>query len=111
MKDFLKQSMGQFDRYDSDWTSWRYAENLNQDVANGFWLESETSFIYKVSVLAAIDANKCDWADIAIGIQRSPNSRNEFIGLLRFKHGENDDIGRVLIRALNLINNLHPAFE
>lgn len=111
MKHILKEAiLGRFD-FDEYWTSWRYSENVNPDALTEDWLKSRTSYIYKVGVLAAIDANKCDWACIAIGTQREENSPVQVIGVLRFNEGENDDMGRVIKRATQLLSGIHPAFE
>lgn len=88
-----------------------YREDLNPDALTDAWLKNETSYIYKVGVLSLIDANKCDWIHLVIGIQRGKDSRVEIIGKLSFTDGENDDPGRVLKRAMRLLYDTHPVFE
>ena len=74
------------------------------------WLENGTSYIWRVGVLAQWDSNKCDYARIFIGHERRPN-QHEFIGVLHWRDGENDDIGRSLKRYLELAADIHPAFD
>lgn len=98
--------------YDENWTSWNYLEDTNKDVIDGTWLENRTSFIYKVGVSIAIDANKSDWVYLAIGVQRqNENSSNQLIGTLSFPNGENGDIGRVVQRAVKLMRYATPLFD
>ena len=113
MEQFLKDhlnSISQFD-FNEDWTSYEYSEDLNIDALSDDWLEKRTSYIYKVAVLCAIDANKCDWVHIAIGVQRDKDSEMEVKGVFYFDQGENDDMARVIDRAFKLIQYSHPAFE
>lgn len=111
MKKFLKNHLESISDFPKDWTTWDYAEDVNPDALSEDWLENQTSYIYKVGVLTAIDANKCDWVKVAIGFQRGENSNIEIKGVLNFRDGENDDIGRVLERAVNLLKGMHPVFE
>ncbi len=98
--------------YDEDWTHWQYLEDTNQDVLNNTWLENRTSFIYKVAVCIAIDANKSDWVYAAIGVQRyNEDSPTQIIGTLSFPNGENGDIGRVMQRAMKLMRYATPLFD
>ena len=114
MKDFLKQKLSEI--YPStieykDLMTLQYSEDVNEDVTTGDWLENRTSFIYKVGVLAAIDNNKCDYVYIAIGTQRTESSEPVLKGSFYFNQGENDDMGRVIKRALNCLEFIHSAFE
>lgn len=93
------------------WANWQYSENCNPDVLDRTWVEKRTPFIYKVGVMAAIDSNKCDWAYIAIGAQRHEGSEIDIVGHLKFKNGENDDMGRTMKRAFALLSEMHPAFD
>ena len=111
MEQFLKRHLKSISKIDDYFTSWKYSENVNPDALSNDWLENRTSYIYKVGVLCAIDANKCDWVHIAIGTQRRQNSEMEVKGVFYFNEGENDDMGRVIDRAFQLIQNTHPAFE
>lgn len=111
MKQFLKDHLKTITEFDEHWTNWQYSENVNPDALSEDWLENQTSCIYKVSVLCAIDANKCDWVHVAIGTQRSENSEMEIKGVFYFNEGENDDMGRVIDRAFKLMQYTHPAFE
>lgn len=98
-------------RLDEDWTRVLYRENTNEDAINGdAWLENQTSYIYRVGVLAFIDANKCDWVTVLIGHERNPD-QFEFIGKLHWRDGENDDIGRSLGRYLEVMKWMHPVFD
>ena len=74
------------------------------------WLESGTSYIWRVGVLAQWDSNKCDHARLFIGHERAP-LRHEFIGMLHWRDGENDDMGRSLKRYLELAADIHPTFD
>lgn len=88
-----------------------FDEDINEDALTNAWLKSETSYIYNVSVLAVIDRNKCDFVDLFIASQKNENYSPTFIGHLKFPQGENDDIARVLKRAINLTKYMHPVFE
>ena len=93
-----------------------YAEHTQPEAhpARGIaWLEAGVSSVWRVGVLAQWDARRCDHARLLIGHERSPG-RFEFIGLLFWRHGENDDIGRVLPRYVECWRDLghsvfHPA--
>lgn len=74
-----------------------YTEDINPDVLDGSWIHKQTSYIWKVGVLSIVDPNKADWAYLVIGHERLPGMR-EFIGIMRWKAGENDDIARCLRR-------------
>jgi hypothetical protein len=109
LKEYIeKQSGGEFD---DEWTYFEYQEDINGDALTDEWLENETSYIHKVSVLCAIDRNKCDWVHVAIGTRRSEDSTPEAKGYFYFNEGENDDIRRVINRAINLLEIIHPVFE
>lgn len=78
-----------------------YAESISPDAIDGDkWLESRTSYIWKVGVLSVVDGNKSDWAHLFIGHWRSPEHDCELIGHLFWFDGENDDIARSLARYL-----------
>jgi len=87
MEQFLKDHLKTNSEFAEDWTNWQYSEDVNTDALSDDWLENRTSYIYRVGVLCAIDANKCDWVHIAIGTQR------------------------VIDRAFKLIQYTHPAFD
>lgn len=87
-----------------------YIEDVNDDALTDAWLESKTSYIWKVGVLAVIDPNKCDWVYLYIGHQRKPTALFEFIGVLHWSDGENDDIGRCLHRYISIAGLIHPVF-
>ncbi len=88
-----------------------YREDKNNDALTNEWLEQGTSWVYKVGVITVIDANKCDWVYFAVGIQKYKDSNVDVIGHFGFANGENDDIGRVLERAMELLKSIHPVFE
>ena len=111
MEEVLKQHLKSINNFDYEWTNWEYSESVNDDANSEDWLKNGTSYIYKVGVLCAIDSNKCDWVHVAIGTQRTEKSQPIVIGTLNFEEGENDDMGRVINRAVKLINYTHPAFE
>ena len=109
LETFLRGKMDE--DLDEDWTNVLYRENTNEDAINGeVWLANRTSYIYRVGVLAFIDANKCDWVTVLIGHEREPG-RFEFIGKLHWQDGENDDIGRSLERYLDVMKWMHPVFD
>lgn len=87
-----------------------YYEHVNDDALSDAWLERGTSYIWKVGVLAQIDSNKCDHVHLLIGHEREPG-HYQFVGMLFWVGGENDDIGRCLQRYLNCASMLHPVFE
>lgn len=89
----------------------QYAENVNPDALTDKWIESNTSYIWKVGVLVVADPNKCDWVYLYIGHQRQPSAGFEFIGKLYWRDGENDDIGASLRRYVSLANSIHPVFD
>ncbi len=111
MKERLKSHLELLHTFNPDWTTWRYDENINVDALSDEWLKNGTSYIYKVGVLCAIDSNKCDWVWVAIGTQRSHSADIEVKGMFHFCEGENDDMGRTILRALELCENIHPAFN
>lgn len=108
---FLREKADELAPLDSDYPDCRsYQENVNDDALTDAWLENRTPFIWKVGVLAQWDSNKCDWMRVFIGHEREPGNR-EFIGMLHYQDGENDDIGRSLSRAVELAGWIHPAME
>lgn len=104
MKDFLlgkaKKDSRVIERYQQDIEP-RYREYLKHDV----------SWIYKVSVLALIDANKCDFVTVHFGLQRHENAQLVYLGYLDFPDGENMDIGRVLVRLMDCLVAADPIFS
>ena len=96
MKNELKTLFGL-----EDYTSWKYEESENDPK----------SFIYKVGVCCAIDANKADWCIIALGTQRASGSIPKIHGTIRFKRGENDDPGNVLRRMTELLERADLLFD
>lgn len=106
LKEELLKKIGQPEYY-----SFNYSENNNSDVLTDKWLDNGTSFIFKVAVMTAIDRNKCDFAHVVIGTQRGEDSEPELKGYLYFGEGENDDMGRVIERAFELLRYIHPAFQ
>lgn len=89
-----------------------YREDTNSDAINGdSWLNNETSYIWKVGVLAQCDSNKMDYVRLFIGHERAPGEY-DFIGVLYWRGGENDDIGRSIERYMKCIALLpQPVFE
>jgi hypothetical protein len=88
-----------------------YIEDVNEDALTDEWLNKGTSYIYKVGVFAAIDSNKCDYLHIVIGTQRDDVSTPEIKGYFYFSEGENDDVARVMSRAMRCLERMHPVFE
>lgn len=116
MKDFLRQQL--FDKYpgmiqeDEDGCYfWKYSEDINPHALTDDWLEERTSYILKVAVLVAMDSNKLDFCHIAIGVQRDNKNQPELKGTFYFDEGENDDMGRVIHRAVSLLENMHNVFQ
>lgn len=112
LEEFLRAEAG--DLLENEWIApiVRYEESVNPDAANGgAWLESNTSYIWKVGVLSIADGNKRDWAYLLIGHQREPNARFEFIGKLYWSDGENDDPGRCLRRYVECAARADVLFE
>lgn len=99
--------------FDDEYPDWvEYDENINPHAANGKeWLDKGSSYIWKVGILMTWDSNKFDYCTIFIGHQRDPEAESEFIGLLHWKDGEGDDIGRCLTRYLKILRSAHPSFE
>lgn len=113
MEEFLKLEVNKmFPHYfdDEACVNVAYEEDVNPDAASDAWLESCTSFIYKIGVLSVVDANKCDFATVFIGHQRTPGAKPEFIGYLNWSDGENDDPKRSLARYVKLIQQSHFMF-
>ena len=111
MKEFLKEHLKSISEFNDEWTSWEYSEDVNEDANTDAWLENRTSYVYKVGVLCAIDSNKLDWIYAAIGTQRKDGSGFEIKGTFHFERGENDDVGRVIKRALDCMKFINPIFE
>jgi hypothetical protein len=111
MKQVLIDHLKSKQNLPEDWTSYGYREDINLDALSDAWLEKRTSYIYKVGVLTAIDANKCDWVCIVIGMQRDKDSEVTVIGVLDFIDGENDDISRVIKRSITMLQYMHPVFD
>lgn len=108
---FLTAKADEIAPLDADWPDYRrYAEETNDDALSKLWLENNTSYIWRVGVLAQWDSNKCDYAHVFIGHEREPG-KLEFIGTLFWQDGENDDIGRCLRRVLDLLSGIHPVFD
>lgn len=111
LEQFLRQNADKLAPLDDSYPDYRdYQENVNEDALTDAWLKTNTSYIWKVGVLAQWDSNKCDWMRLFIGHERGPG-RLEFIGMLYFQDGENDDIGRCLKRYLNVAANIHPVLD
>jgi hypothetical protein len=111
MEDTLRTYLKSKCDLDPDYNSYGYYEDINKDAATNKWLDSQTSFVWKVGVLSIIDSNKCDWVHFALAIQKTPHSEIDIIGHFNFCDGENDDIGRVLKRMIGCLKQLHPVFE
>lgn len=91
-----------------------YEEDVNPDAEDGskdLWLESRTSYIWKVGTLVVIDGNKCDYASVVLGIQRDSDSLPEVIGTLDFKDGENTDIACTMKRFMDNLLQAHHLFR
>jgi len=111
MQEFLRRALVERYNINDDGLFYEYREDVNADANSNAWLENGTSYIYKVATLCAIDSDKCDYVYMAIGVQREHYAPQELKATFYFDEGENDDIGRVLNRALKLIQISHPAFE
>lgn len=112
LRDFLVAKADEISPLNDDWPDRReYAEHVNEDALSDAWLDRSTSYIWKVGVLAQWDSNKTDHARLFIAHERQPG-RPEFIGVLHWCDGENDDIGRSLPRYLRCAQALsHPVFH
>lgn len=112
LKNFLIAEADKVSPLNPEWPDRRaYHENVSEDAINGdAWLESGSSYIWKVGVLAQIDSNKCDYVRMFIAHERRPGQL-EFIGMLYWRDGENDDIGRSLRRYVKVASFIHPVFE
>ena len=111
MEKFLKDYLLNEKKINPSYYHFRYSENINPDALSDDWLENRTSYIYKVGVLVATDSNKCDFAHVAFGSMRDDQSEPQLKGYLYFEEGENDDMGRTIQRAFEMMQYLHPAFE
>lgn len=111
MKKELTEHLKSVYKIDEEYTVWHYHDDVNNDALSQDWLDKNTSYIYKVSIVLAIDSNKCDWVYLAIGMQRSDKSDPIVLGSLHFKEGENDDMGRTLQRTIELCQYAHSAFS
>lgn len=111
LKDFLTNRADELAPLGAGWPDCRqYAEDVSHAAVDADrWLKERKSYIWKVGVLAQWDSNKCDYAWLFIGHEREPG-RLEFIGMLHWQGGENDDIGRCLPRYLNAAARIHPVF-
>lgn len=89
-----------------------YHEDVNPDADNGdAWLESCTSYIWKVGTLTLLDDNKRDFGWVFIGIQRTSNEPPEFFGFYDLPEGENTDASRVIKRIVTCLQNSDCIFE
>lgn len=84
-----------------EYAFFKYEEDINDPE----------SFVYKVGVCVAIDANKSDWAFIALGSQRTKTSNPKLHGLISFKNGENDDPGAIIRRAVICLERSDLLFD
>ena len=111
LEEFLRNKANKELKKDNeDWYSTQYIESINKDAITDDWLDNNTTYIYNVGVLALWDSNKCDYAYAFIGHQRNENQNFQFIGMLKWKNGENDDIGRSLAKYVELLTKTHPIF-
>lgn len=89
-----------------------YEECINNDAIEGDkWLDNKTSYIWKVGVLCLTDSNKCDWVNVLVGVQRDKETEPYLVAKFYFPEGENDDCGRVINRAMRMLEWMHPTFE
>lgn len=110
LEEFLTAEADKLKPLDADWPDFRrYAEDTNPDAINGdAWLDNNTTYIWKIGVLAQIDSNKRDHASLFIAHERQPG-RFEFIGMLNWNGGENDDIARSIQRYVRLAASADPV--
>ncbi len=121
MKEFLLQQaecederMANGNQYDnSDWKVYdtQYAENEQPEALDDSWLDKGVSYIWKVAVLSLTDSNKCDFLKVYVATQRNEESEPEYHGVLYFSDGENNDVGRVIKRAVDLMKVCHPVYD
>lgn len=111
MKEFLRQYLINEKGINPQYYIFGYDEDVNDDALTDAWLENNTSYIYKVGVLTAIDANKCDFIHIVIGTQRMLGWEFEVKGYFHFNRGENDDVAVTIKRAMGMLQYIHPIFE
>jgi len=110
LEKFLTSRADEIAPLDDMWPDCReYAENENTDALTDEWVKSGTTYIWKTGVLAQWDSNKCDHVKLFIGHERSPGHM-QFIGVLCWSGGENDDIGRSLASYCDAATRLHPVF-
>ena len=111
LQGFLESKADELAPLKPDWPDCRaYSEDVNDDALSDAWLENQTSYIWKVGTLAQWDSNKCDYIHVFIGHERALG-RYEFIGMLYYSSGENDDPGRCLRRYPECLAQLHPVFD
>ena len=86
-----------------------YVESTSPDAIDGEkWLENHEPYIHKIGVLALVDSNKAVWAYAFIGHWREPDHPLEFVGHLRWRDGENDDIARSIERYVKCLEMCRP---
>ena len=111
LKNFLTERANKFAKLDKSWPDCRdYHEKVNDDALTDAWLENGTTYIWKVGILAQWDSNKCDHAYLFIGHERRPGNY-QYIGMLFWEDGENDDIGRSLSSYLEIASFIHQVFD
>lgn len=111
LRSFLESKADELAPLDFEFPDCRgYSEDVNEDALSDKWLESKTSYIWKVGTLAQWDSNKCDYIRVFIGHERAPG-QYEFIGMLHYSDGENDDPGRCLRRYPECLADVHPVFD
>jgi hypothetical protein len=109
MKEFLEKEILKYID-NPQYYNFKYNENINEDALTEDWLKNNTSWIYKVAILTAIDSNKCDFVDVIIGTQRHKSSEPKFVGYFTFFDGENHDIPRVIKRIIDLLKINNDVF-
>ena len=89
-----------------------YTESTSPDAIDGDkWLKNHQPYIWKIGVLTLVDSNKRDWAYAFIGHHREPDHPMEFIGMLHWQDGENDDIARSIERYVECLEACDIVFR
>lgn len=114
MKEFLLVQAGKSDAAIEELRPLiKYSENIEEVYHRSWGLKGDldVSWVWKIAVLALIDSNKWDWAEVYIGWQHDPKSEPVYLGRLSFHSGENMDIARTVKRILSAIQMADPGFD
>src|SRR5579862_8626656 len=106
MLDLESTLRAQVKKREDDWSLEHFVLHEEPTAIQGDrWLDEGKSYIWRVATLSRWDANKCDWIEVFVGIQRGPRHQPEFLGKLYFSDGEGDDCARTIMRMVGCLSS------